>query len=399
MYHRIACLAAAGLATALSGCSSGVNASQPNVPHVDLGSLSKLQFAVGTFNLAGTATYLNTVATLRNSSGGTAFLVDTPTITGPFTNNGGSRAGVDAGTNKISGLPQVVGGPTNATFGQSGGLFGYGFANANSGTGASANYPQFAASGSGNTLLFNDDTSPFIDYVGTTPISAGLVADAIAGGAVTPQVLINSYPEPLLTGAAGRYPMLIGPGGAGIPSLPAGVPGFAGFPVGFTAFANIAPAASATPYSLSVQVASAQSPGTTFTASATMATLTTLGLMPEPTFTSNGAGGGTVVVAPTAGVTEAELFVVDVAIPGGTVSIFTFPFTGAQTITVPNMLQTNAKGQPAPSFSPGDAVFAYTVGFDYPAFEGTFSTSQTPSIVSAAGTADVTVSRVQEQNY
>ncbi len=392
-------LATASIASLLYGCSSGVNASQPNVTAPPLASQGKLQLAVGTANIAGAETDLNVVATLRGSTGLTAFLVDTPTISGPFTVPAGALgAHGDAGTSHISGDPQVVGAATASTFGQSGGVFGYGFAPANSTTNATANYPQFAG-GSANSLLYADDVSPYIDFVPQAGSSAAAAPVVTGGGS---EALINAYPEPLYAPAANRYPLLLGVSTAasGIPAAPTGVPGFAGYPVGVTAFSGVAPVVSATPYTLSVNVATAQSPGATFTASATMAKLTVVGLPPEPAFVEDGKGGGTVTVGLGANATEGELFAVDVNPASGATQIYSFPYGSATaSVAVPDLLGTTANGTAAPTFTTGHAVFFYTAGFDYPAFEASTSRSQTPTIAGANGSADFALSRVLETVY
>src|SRR5579885_93813 len=55
-------------------------------------SYAKLQFAVGTANIYGTATGLNVVSTLRQPAGESAIGVSTPSITGPFSFSGAAAA-------------------------------------------------------------------------------------------------------------------------------------------------------------------------------------------------------------------------------------------------------------------------------------------------------------------
>src|SRR5579864_1312594 len=76
-----ALLAAAGLSacTAAGTVSPSINSVNPNY--------GSLQFAVGTANLYGQTSGLNVVSTLRQASGASAYGVDTPSITGPFTFN------------------------------------------------------------------------------------------------------------------------------------------------------------------------------------------------------------------------------------------------------------------------------------------------------------------------
>lgn len=55
-------------------------------------SITRLQFAVGTANIYGTSTGLNVVSTMRQPNGTSSCGVNTPTITGPFTNTNAAAA-------------------------------------------------------------------------------------------------------------------------------------------------------------------------------------------------------------------------------------------------------------------------------------------------------------------
>jgi len=94
----LAAVAAAGLL--LGGCGGGGSNGNPPISSVSPTSTGKLMFAAGYAYLPGSTTpYLNVVATYRQSDGLAASLVNTPTITGPFT---------------LPTLPsQVSGGPTD----------------------------------------------------------------------------------------------------------------------------------------------------------------------------------------------------------------------------------------------------------------------------------------------
>lgn len=167
--HRVIVVAIAGCV--LTACGQG-SQGPPTINQVNPGAsnYSKLQLAVGTANLYGTAVGLNVVSTLRQPNGDSAVLVDTPALTGPFSlpPAGAAGSGVDQystlpsgpsasessnGNNDITGTPQTVrpgtpvcdqattcpdGTPPNTTtFGQSGGVFGLGLApfnHTNSGT-------------------------------------------------------------------------------------------------------------------------------------------------------------------------------------------------------------------------------------------------------------------------
>lgn len=140
------------LAFSVAGCSSGATG-PPNVTSVDPVAQSALQFSVGTANIAGTSTGMNVVVTNRQGNGDSGVLLDTPKLSGAFalpasvsdsfaatgTANTGPSAGETSGS--ICGAPCIVGSPQvtvgsppafSTTFGTRGGVFGLGFAPANS---------------------------------------------------------------------------------------------------------------------------------------------------------------------------------------------------------------------------------------------------------------------------
>jgi hypothetical protein len=82
--QRLKVLLGASSAFVLAACS-GAAQGPPATSSVNVLSPSygKLQFAVGTANIYGTATGLNVVSTYRQTNGKSAVLVNTPTITGP----------------------------------------------------------------------------------------------------------------------------------------------------------------------------------------------------------------------------------------------------------------------------------------------------------------------------
>ena len=156
-FSRLAALAVMGALAA--GCTSGQSAVEPIVSQADLNA-NTLQFAVGTANIFGTSTGLNTVVTFRQSNGLSATLLNTPTITGPsgFLVNAPAdatptrtaskttpvtTAGADSKTNHISAsaIPAAAGLPfTGTTFDLAGGAFAYGFSPENSTSAGSATY-------------------------------------------------------------------------------------------------------------------------------------------------------------------------------------------------------------------------------------------------------------------
>ncbi len=336
----------------LAACSSLTNGTSilPSQSQVPLASLGKLTFAVGTARLQDGTTGLNVVAYVRQKNGSTAFLVDTPSVSGPtgFTvpSNAATAGNTDAGTSSITGTPQ--GGSTSTTFGTSGGVFGGGMGPFNA-TQTSSNF-----------------------YPGNPPPYA------------TPFYSTS-------TGATGPVSLLIGP-----PAVPQFTninfpPGFAGYLPGFTAFAATPVAGG---YSMNVTVAAINAAGTTLTGSATLSSTTPLGAVPAPVFTKDGAGGGTVTFTAPAGATESLAFIVDTS-KGVYYTVGPIAGSGAQSGTLTDSL--GPCGSPpcgTTSIPAGDNYSVTVVSFDYPDFEATQpgNTSQTPTVVGAAGQADISIS-------
>lgn len=359
-------LTGASLLAALTACTSGNTAIPPSQAAVNPLTIGKLQFAVGTANIAGAAG-LNTVATLRKADGSSAVLFSTPTIVGPagfvvptlLGADGKPDGNVDAGTNTISGsAPQQLGTtPPVTTFGSSGGVFGYGFQPDNSTTGGAASFSRYA-------LPFYVANASKLTY--------------LAGPPSFPQTRNGNYAT-----------------------------GFAGWTLGFTDFAAT-PVAGA--YALNVVIptgfdAASNPTSGTISASATLASTTLLPAFARPAFVPDGAGGGTATVTVPAGVTDAYVFVVDTK--AGTTDCF--PGTqgrpvyyaietrtaGVQALTLPDTLGPTAPGfATTRSICSGDSYVVYAAGFDYDATGAAppTSTAQLPAIVGANGQADVTTS-------
>jgi len=363
-------LTGASLLAALTACTSGNTAIVPTQQAVNPITIGKLQFAVGTANIGGTAG-LNTIATLRKADGTSAVLYSTPTIVGPagFTvptsKAGMDDGGRDAGTNTISGSAPVQLGTDAAatTFGITGGVFGFGFQPDNSTTGGSASFSRYAL--------------PF--YVASGKLRY------IAGPPAFPQTRNGNYAS-----------------------------GFAGWSLGFTDFAATPVAGT---YALNVVIPTgfdAAGNATTGTVS-TSATLASTALLPTfapPTFTPNGAGGGTANVTVPAGVIDAFIIIADTAagatdcFPGtqGRTVYYAIEtrVAGAQTLTLPDTLGPTAPGfANTRSLCSGDSYSAYAVGFNYDTFAAAppNSTSQLPTIVGANGQADITTSRATQAKY
>lgn len=395
---NLACALAAASAL-LAGCAVNGQSSVPSVSQVNLQNAGKLEFAVGTANFGFDSNKigLNVVTSFRQAGGLSAVLVDTPSITGPagFTNTadnaspaeapdcqaGVLHAGADSGTNKISGSPQnpnPVNTPLPATFGQGGGVFGYGIEPLNSTTGGSGSSP-YLGFGSlhgdcNGSLHFPAYPTPF--YMNPTAVAAlktnfGLLS------------------APVYIGGPPAYPFFKDS------SYPAN---YAGFSQGFDAF-ELAPVAGQ--YSLNVNVAAANAPSATFTATAALSNTAPLpAYASAPTWNSDGKGGGsgTVTVPADSRVVETLVYIYD---ENNGYYFTAGPLTGTGTLnyTIPDNLGACGtigcqNTSPVPGMTPGDTIVVYAASYDYPMFEASrpISNSQTPTITGASGQADITFS-------
>lgn len=347
-----------GAISGLAACSSLTNGTSilPSQSQTPLANLGKLAFAVGTARLQDGTTGLNVVAYVRQANGSTPYLVDSPSITGPagFTVPA-SAANADAGTNAITSTPQ--GGSTATTFGTSGGVFGGGIGPYNATQTSSAFYP-------GNPLPY------------TTPLFGA------GSGAGAPVTLLIGPP------AVAQFTNINYP------------PGFAGYLPGFTAFAA-APVAGS--YNMTVNVAAANAAGTTLNGSAGLSSTTPLAAIAAPTFTKDGAGGGTVSFTAPAGTTESLVFITDTkATPNVFYTVGPISGAGAHSATLTDSL--GPCGSPpcgTTSIPTGDGYSITVVSFDYPDFEATQpgSTSQTPTVLGSAGQADLSISPATTGTY
>jgi len=380
------------LALSLSACGGGTTSGNTAVePIITNGAnplaQDKLQLALGVANIGGTIG-TNVVATLRKPDGTSGVLVDTPTLTGPFTVPASKSAFNDAGTNTISGQPQSTAVTatfvqTN-TFGDAGGIFGYGIAPQNfnplstrSGFSASASNPFFGF----YALPFYAPACP------SAPAGACAPLTYRGGPPAYPNVRDGTFPS-----------------------------GFTGYGMGFTTFA-MTPAIGV--YRLTVDIPSvgALTASTSLTAVSGSAFLPTLA---PPTFTPDGNGGGTIgnlgsIVPP---MTEAFAIVLNSSgkcFPGaasGTSATYTVQIpVGALAATLPGNLGPSAGGGASHSIctatepasakfnaqsgtTGGDKYSVYLVGADYPLFEAGYpgNTTITPAIVGSNGQADITTS-------
>jgi hypothetical protein len=204
-----------------------------------------------------------------------------------------------------------------------------------------------------------------------------------------PVAMLAPFGNPNGFGTMGNYAPAFGAPPAFSPANSNGIGYALGYLLFFTAGdANNAPCSqfvlppAATPgaYALSTTVSvNGQKP--VFTANATLAP-TVLPADATPTYVPGaaGSGGGTFTIAQPAGVTESLIVIVNNASFAVAASIET---TNTTAVVPPGTLAAGSYG-------------AFVIGADYPLVESSppNNTSQTPTIVGAGGTADVTVSNV-----
>lgn len=433
--RAILALGAAGIL--LAACSQA-NSGPPTLHTVNPGSsnYSKLQFAVGTANLDGTIA-VNVVSTLRQPSGMSAVLVDSPSITLPFNLTGqtasqdssGSPDGYstafstgpspsEIGGDALTSTPQTMhlGAPvcptvgpgcTTAnvsTFGLSGGVFGMGLQPAN------------------NTI--NSTAYQYTPY--PQPIFAPASAEAFSpwGG---PPAFDDSA-----NGMGTRD---------GLHNLGAGLLGWNdGITIfQFTGIAQTGTGSMTGQYTMNVVIPTGGSSTATVSANANLNGATVLpAIAAPPALTEDGNGGGSFSVSLPAGATEGYVTVVDLGpCPAGTTNavcqtsdtnnqncqgalgtkvapvyytIEVVPGTasynladtigpnttqnGPSSLTPSMTLCTAAANSAIAAGLPSDQYQVQFFAMDYPLYEASYpkNTQQTPAIVGAAGQDDITVS-------
>ncbi len=443
--HKLRLTLAVAVAGALlGGCGGGGNGSKgiPPVSSVNPVSTGKLVFAVGTANFYGTGTGLNVVATYRQGNGLSDALVNTPTITGPFTINtnantvpigtapggltltpgfsfgqtdlsstlpGGPSQSEATAKGTITGSPQAAtaaGMRANlSTFGQSGGVFTNGFAPANAGISGSADsYVPYSIPLYNNTTDANETAAnQLTPYGGPPAFDPDNNGMGLRDGLNTLGITIPST------------------GGTGAINL--------GIPEGFTSFDGVTVTAGT--YNLSLAVPTGFNGSTptssTVTASATMASTTTLPTINPPALVLDGKGGGTVTLPAadfSGGITEVYVQIVDggnggtncqgVRGPSFAPVYYTLVAKAAGTYTLPDTDGPNttttggASGlTPSPSIctaaqntaaagaaAAGDNYSVQLVGLDYDMYGATYpiNKSQSPTLTGANGQADITIS-------
>ncbi len=427
----ILAIAAAGVL--LGGCGGGGGNGAKGIPpisSVNPVTTGTLEFAVGTANIYGTATGLNVVSTYRQANGLSNVLVDTPTITGPFTVPAASAAG-SVSFDPYSTLP---GGPSVEEVAAGGTI-----------TGTSQTIPLAQPACDQTTpctVTANGVTATVQPNTSTFGQSGGVFVNGLSPGNATNQGVAASYvpyTEPLYDTTGTTFMPFGGPPGFdpnkdgmglrdGLSNLGAGV---LGIPEGFTVFENVK-LNSTGAYALSLVVPTGFNGATpttaTVTAAAKLGSLATLPAITAPALTLDGNGGGTFTIASLpAGVTEEYVQIVDSGVAGsgtcqgilGTSGVgpvyYTILVKQAGTYTLPDTDGPNtvtsggpSAVKPSPSIctgaqnttanagtaTAGDTYSVQAFGLDYPMYEATYpiTNAAAPTLTGAAGQADITIS-------
>jgi hypothetical protein len=377
--------------TALLAACSGSSVQQSIVPTTtSVNPLSaKLQFAVGTANIAGVVG-LNTLVTLRQTAAGyvgTSLLSNAPTITGPsgFVVPAATDAYGDAGTAMISSfIPTSVSSPPPQT-----------------------TFDPDADGATGNYLASSYGFFPgVVDNSGLTPsLSPGPMPFYSAENSAF------ATSGPLLY--IGGPPAFIPPGHPNGPQDGSFASGFYGYTLGFVDFQATPVSGS---YGLNVVIPTGINTTTgveSYGSLSATATLNSTTVLPAwttaPSFTTDGTGGGTITTNFTTpgAATEEYIELVDdgpTASPAPTPCItsgsypyyYTFKVTpGVATVAVPDNIGAAEVGKtPSPTLCPGDAVDVYGFAVDYPLFSSAFpqSDGNAAPTITTTGQDDVTTS-------
>jgi len=431
--HRVTLLLGASAALVLSACSgaaqgppatSSVNPTSP--------SYGTLELAVGTANIYGTETGMNVVTSFRQAGGKSAVLLDTPSITGPFT----LPAAVAAGSG-VDGFATAPVGPSLTEVTAGGELTG------------TTQALRLGSVACDSAALTGACPAGYTPNTSTFGQSGGVFANGLQPSNSTNNGVpytYTPYAEPLFdttmyASTPWGGPPAYDPDGhkMGVRDGLNNLGSINGYVTGLTTFAGVTPAAGA--YALSLSIGSIGSSGqSSYSTVSTTATLTSTALLPTiatPILAEDGAGGGAITVLLQGGETEALVFIEDYG-PGGTPGstngqpnqtancqgplspgagagpvIYTLVATASGTITLPDAIGPNlqagagaGKYSPSPTIctaaqntaalgkaSPGDAYSVQVVATDYPVYEAnSIFGVQKPTIVGAGGQSDVTIS-------
>ncbi len=411
-------------AASLASCSGSGTSPQSVTVQSPLSGVLKM--AVGTANIYGDSpavatTGTNVVVTFRQPSGGTepggtAALVNSPTLSGPWTLpaavavssplfgatilNGPTAA--EAGTNTItSTVQQNPGTPTsaipNSSFGDSTGVTGLGL--------EPFNYTATGGTSTGGSSVNFGAPDSYVPYYVPVYDAAGSNDANRARPWGGPPAF-----DPDKNGKGTRD-------GSGFPSAVVGVE------EGIDVFQGTGPTAGT--YTLAVNVPTGQS---TNGNASTTAALSSTALLPAVSFPGlpalDGKGGGTFALTLPAGVTEAYIQIRDLgptttdatSCNGATAAapvyytlfanasgLYTLPDTdgpGLPTSTNPSLcnatqnaaVSTLMTGDPAPD---GDSFSVQIYGFDYPAYEASYPRSTgnpNPTLAGPSGQSDISIS-------
>lgn len=399
-YPRRAGAALAALALVGLAACSGSGTSPKPVTQANIAS-NVLQLAVGTANIYGDLTAsggnlvgTNIVATYRQTGAyaGTSVLVDSPSLTGPFTLTGAAGAegadptstiltgpsGAELGGHSITSTPQGLTAPVT-TLGSSGGVSGLGiepfnYNNVNGVPFTVVPYqvPVYDPLGSG-------DPNSFIPWGGPPAFDPNHDGEGERDGSVIPSGVI-------------------------------------GVSEGLDVFADLAPVVGA--YTLNAP-STGTSAGTVAPPPATFTLKSTalLAAVTPPIPTMDGAGGATFAVTLPPGVTQAYLQVTDLAptsAPAATCNGGAYPVyytifvTASGTVTLGDNSGPGTPAAPTPSIctsaqntaangaaTDGDNFTVQLIGFDYPAYAASYPNSlgnPAPALVGGRGQDDITIS-------
>ncbi len=457
-FHRLLFI---GVAAALYACTAGQTTAPP-VTQVNPLTNSHLQLVVGTANLYGAGTGLNVVSTMRQPSGMSATLVNTPVFYGPFSftapaaspagasgccsadlyttlyNNGPSIPETHAAPINIGSTSQGVhpgtpfcdgpGGiacpagisPNTTTFGQSGGVFAMGIApyNTVNTTGQSYSYSPYPQP----IYAFTTVAVPTVHVpYQFTPWGGPPAFDPDNNGMGTRDGLIP------LGADSFNFPYFLGVG------------------EGITVFDGLTVRSGV--YALNVQIAylgnNAQLITGTLSASANLSSLAVLPTITSPTVVPDASGGANVTVTLPGGVSQAYVQIIDYGPAAGPIEsgaggslnspncqshkgtsfapvYYTLEVTSSGTFALgalhgPNIALNGTSVTPSPSICTAamnntalstnlaDNFTVQMIGFDYPAYQAAQSLVsggvQAPTIAGPSGQSDITISQPIEYQW